>query len=290
MRVDKRMTDMLPKGVLHYAMQIPALKGVRRSVLADLGIPEEVIDYIGLTAQVRRARHQAGARGHGHRDPAAGVLRRQAVGLLGAQPRPGPVQGPLVRGRGQRPDRADHGRVERHRARRRAEDRCRRRRPAPGRPHGGEARGGQAGDRVARRDRVRLLGRPLRHRVDRRRGEEDPLRARRGRHAGQQRRALDPPLGDALDRPLPRLRAHRAAQLPRHGEADPGAAAAHEGAAVRPRRQRLLDRRADQPAALLRLRRVQGGARRVHAGGVIARRSATTSPSRRSTCRSCARR
>jgi NAD(P)-dependent dehydrogenase (short-subunit alcohol dehydrogenase family) len=51
MRVDKRMTDMLPKGVLHYAMQIPALKGVRRSVLADLGIPEEVIDYIGLTAK-----------------------------------------------------------------------------------------------------------------------------------------------------------------------------------------------------------------------------------------------
>src|SRR3954464_9644040 len=45
------MTDMLPKGVLHYAMQIPALKGVRRSALADLGIPEEVIDYIGLTAR-----------------------------------------------------------------------------------------------------------------------------------------------------------------------------------------------------------------------------------------------
>jgi NAD(P)-dependent dehydrogenase (short-subunit alcohol dehydrogenase family) len=51
MRLDKRMTDMLPKGVLHYAMQIPALKGVRRSALADLGIPEEVIDYIGLTAK-----------------------------------------------------------------------------------------------------------------------------------------------------------------------------------------------------------------------------------------------
>jgi NAD(P)-dependent dehydrogenase (short-subunit alcohol dehydrogenase family) len=51
MRVDKRMTDMLPKGVLHYAMQIPALKGVRRSVLHDLGIPEEVLDYIGLTAR-----------------------------------------------------------------------------------------------------------------------------------------------------------------------------------------------------------------------------------------------
>ncbi len=51
MRVDKKLTSMLPKGVLSYAMQIPALKGVRRSVLADLGIPDEVLDYLGLTAQ-----------------------------------------------------------------------------------------------------------------------------------------------------------------------------------------------------------------------------------------------
>ena len=51
MRIDKKLTSMLPKGVLSYAMQIPALKGVRRSVLADLGIPDEVLDYLGLTAQ-----------------------------------------------------------------------------------------------------------------------------------------------------------------------------------------------------------------------------------------------
>ena len=44
MRVDKKLTSMLPKGVLGYAMQIPALKGVRRSVLADLGIPDEILD------------------------------------------------------------------------------------------------------------------------------------------------------------------------------------------------------------------------------------------------------
>ena len=41
LRVDKRMTDMLPKGVLSYAMKLPALKDVRRTLLADLGIPEE---------------------------------------------------------------------------------------------------------------------------------------------------------------------------------------------------------------------------------------------------------
>jgi NAD(P)-dependent dehydrogenase (short-subunit alcohol dehydrogenase family) len=44
MRVDKRMTDMLPKGVLSYAMKIPALQGIKRSVLADLGIPAEALE------------------------------------------------------------------------------------------------------------------------------------------------------------------------------------------------------------------------------------------------------
>jgi NAD(P)-dependent dehydrogenase (short-subunit alcohol dehydrogenase family) len=50
MRVDKKMTDMLPKGVLSYAMKLPALKDIRRSLLADLGVPDAVIEYIGLTA------------------------------------------------------------------------------------------------------------------------------------------------------------------------------------------------------------------------------------------------
>ena len=48
MRVDKRMTDMLPKGVLSYAMKLPALKDIRRSVLADMGVPDEVLDYVAL--------------------------------------------------------------------------------------------------------------------------------------------------------------------------------------------------------------------------------------------------
>ena len=58
----------------------------------------------------------------------------------------------------------------------------------------------------------------------------------------------------------------------------------------RPHRQRLLDRRADQPAALLGLRRLEGRARRLHPRDRRARRSATTSRSRPSTCRSCGRR
>src|SRR3954447_8160705 len=48
MRVDKRMTDMLPKGVLSYAMKLPALKDIRRSILADLGIPDSILEHVGL--------------------------------------------------------------------------------------------------------------------------------------------------------------------------------------------------------------------------------------------------
>ena len=50
LRIDKGLTDMLPKGVLSYAMKLPALKDIRRTMLGDLGIPESVIEYIGLTA------------------------------------------------------------------------------------------------------------------------------------------------------------------------------------------------------------------------------------------------
>ena len=48
MRVDKKMTDMLPKGVLSYAMKLPALKDIRRSLLADLGVPDAVLEYVAL--------------------------------------------------------------------------------------------------------------------------------------------------------------------------------------------------------------------------------------------------
>lgn len=51
MRVDTGLLDALPKGTLSLAMQIPAMKGVRKAVLADLGIPDEVLGYVGLTAE-----------------------------------------------------------------------------------------------------------------------------------------------------------------------------------------------------------------------------------------------
>jgi NAD(P)-dependent dehydrogenase (short-subunit alcohol dehydrogenase family) len=51
MRIDKKLTDALPKGVMSMLMQLPALKDIRKGFLADLGIPEEVIRHIALIPQ-----------------------------------------------------------------------------------------------------------------------------------------------------------------------------------------------------------------------------------------------
>jgi NAD(P)-dependent dehydrogenase (short-subunit alcohol dehydrogenase family) len=50
-RIDKRLVQALPKGTVSMLMKLPALKGVRNSVLEDLGIPPDVVEYVGLTAQ-----------------------------------------------------------------------------------------------------------------------------------------------------------------------------------------------------------------------------------------------
>ena len=51
MRIDNRLIQALPKGTLSMLMKLPALKDVRRTILADVGIPEEVVEFIALTAQ-----------------------------------------------------------------------------------------------------------------------------------------------------------------------------------------------------------------------------------------------
>jgi NAD(P)-dependent dehydrogenase (short-subunit alcohol dehydrogenase family) len=51
MRIDKRLTDALPKGVVSLMLNLPALKNVRRTFLADLGLPEEILAHVGFSAQ-----------------------------------------------------------------------------------------------------------------------------------------------------------------------------------------------------------------------------------------------
>jgi NAD(P)-dependent dehydrogenase (short-subunit alcohol dehydrogenase family) len=50
-RLDKRLTDALPKGVFSMLMKLPQLKGLRRTLLADFGIPDEVIEHVAFTSQ-----------------------------------------------------------------------------------------------------------------------------------------------------------------------------------------------------------------------------------------------
>jgi NAD(P)-dependent dehydrogenase (short-subunit alcohol dehydrogenase family) len=51
LRIDKRIIDALPKGVISMLMQLPALRDVRRAILADFGIPDEVVGHVGFRSQ-----------------------------------------------------------------------------------------------------------------------------------------------------------------------------------------------------------------------------------------------
>ena len=50
-RIDKKITDALPKGVFSMLLNLPQLKNLRRTILADFGVPDEVIGHVGFTAQ-----------------------------------------------------------------------------------------------------------------------------------------------------------------------------------------------------------------------------------------------
>src|SRR4051812_9923139 len=64
-RIDKRLTDALPKGVGSLMMNLPALKNVRRTILADLGLPEEILENVGFTAQFDTRDTERALRGSG---------------------------------------------------------------------------------------------------------------------------------------------------------------------------------------------------------------------------------
>ena len=51
LRIDKRLTDALPKGTISLLMKLPQVRDLRRTVLDDLGIPEQVIDHMALKPQ-----------------------------------------------------------------------------------------------------------------------------------------------------------------------------------------------------------------------------------------------
>ncbi len=48
LRVDSKLLDALPKGTFSLLMQLPALKDVRKAILADFHIPDEIIEHVGF--------------------------------------------------------------------------------------------------------------------------------------------------------------------------------------------------------------------------------------------------
>jgi len=50
-RIDKRLTDALPKGAISMLMRLPQVRELRKTVLADIGIPDEVVEHIALRPQ-----------------------------------------------------------------------------------------------------------------------------------------------------------------------------------------------------------------------------------------------
>ncbi len=51
MRIDAGLLKALPKGTFSMLMQLPAARGVRKAILSDFGIPDEVLGYVALTPE-----------------------------------------------------------------------------------------------------------------------------------------------------------------------------------------------------------------------------------------------
>ena len=51
LRVDKRLTDALPKGTISMLMKLPQVREIRNTVLADFGIPPVVLEHMALRPQ-----------------------------------------------------------------------------------------------------------------------------------------------------------------------------------------------------------------------------------------------
>ena len=270
MRIDKRATQNLPKGVISFAMKLPALKQIRAQMLADLGIPDEVIEYIALSCRFDARDTQRALR---DTDITLPPLASYAEKLWDYWERTldpdlykdrsfeGAVNGKTVVITG-----ACSG-IGRAAALKIA--------AAGGIPilvarTQGEARRGQGRDRGRGRHRVRRTRATC---------------ATSTRSSSSSRRCSPTTRGSTCWSTTPGRIIRRSVALSYDrfhdyertvhlnylspGQADAGAAAAHARPGRRPHRQRLLDRRADQPAALQRLRRLQGGAGRVHARGEL---------------------
>ena len=84
MRIDSKLIQALPKGTFSMLMQLPAAKGVRRSILADFGIPERGPRLHRADRRVRHARRRAGAGGQRDHRPRRSRATPRSCGTTGS--------------------------------------------------------------------------------------------------------------------------------------------------------------------------------------------------------------
>ena len=288
MRIDKRLIDALPKGTLSMLMKLPRAQGRARLDPAGLRHPARRSSSTSAsTASSTRATPSA-------RWPTADIavpeLDTYATKLWDYWERD--LDPDLYKDRSfeharQRQDGGHHRRLVGHRPGGGAQDRARRRHPDPGRALDGQARGGPRGDRGQRAARPTPTAADL-SALD---SIDDLVEQRPGRPSRRSTCWSTTP-GRSIRRSiaLSHDRFHdfeRTVQLNYLGTIKltmgllPHMRERRSGHVVNV----SLDRRADQPAALQRLRRLEGRAGRVDARRRPRRSSATTSRSRRSTCR-----
>ena len=97
MRINAKMFGFIPAPIL-YGSRLAGAGQARDPRRADR--PRHSARRVPvrqLADALRQPRSRQGAQGLGHRGAAARVLRREAVGLLGAQSRPGSLHRPLAR-------------------------------------------------------------------------------------------------------------------------------------------------------------------------------------------------
>ena len=97
MRVNARMFGFIPAPIVYGLGSLAPVKRAMKVVLTDLGIPRDVFQFINWPTRYDNREAAKALKGSGIEVPPLDDLRREAVGLLGAQPRSRPLHRPHAR-------------------------------------------------------------------------------------------------------------------------------------------------------------------------------------------------